>query len=167
MSADTQLPLATECAHRDQPARARGLCGPCYRAANLAERIAKTRNEAGAERVAVEVAAEWDRDPVLKAEFGRIMWEWVRAAKQEPIYIVREGRRERDHALELRTSESARAKAEKAATILGRAYVTEKVEEVKPRPLPLAGEMDTSGWQSAEDENDGESMEIGGENDEE
>lgn len=154
---ETNTPkLATKCEHALRPEKARGKCQSCYRkefrAEKLADDLKKRRGEASLEKGADLAKQEWDKDPGLKTEFGQIMWEWLRGAKVEPIYVEENGKKIRDYATETRWREMAMRAADKAATVLGKAYVTEKVEEVKPQPLPIGESVDTSGWEGVAEE---------------
>lgn len=125
--------------------------------------------EAVAEKRAAEVLVEleMDKDPELKKEFLKIMWGWLRAPQEVPECWVGDARDgKRDWASEARLGETAQKKADKAATVLGRAYVTEKVDEIKPQPLPIGGAVDTSGWFEAGAETEDDETEVN-ENDEE
>lgn len=150
------IKLATDCVHRDKKMFAKGLCSVCYHAQRKAEKRAQTlinSNDQTIETRVSELTLEWDKDPQLKSEFGKIMWGWIRGGESSPIWKdVGGGKKVRDYQLELRRDEMAQKKADKAATVLGRAYVVEKVEEVKPQPLPISGSVDMSGWGSEVEE---------------
>lgn len=136
--------------HPDKPAVAKGLCRACYRAADRAKKRADAleHSKKSDESNAATLSLEWDKDPALKAEMGAIMWKWMREAEVEAIYVTKDGRKERDYQTELRLGELRQKRAEKAASILAKAYVTEKIEEIKPRPLPIGDAVDMSGWGS-------------------
>lgn len=154
MFPDDSIKLATDCVHRDKKMFAKGLCSVCYHAQRKAEKHAQTlinSNDKTIETRVVELTLEWDKDPALKSEFGKIMWGWIRGGESSPIWKDVDGKKVRDYQLELRRDEMAQKKADKAATVLGRAYVVEKVEEVKPQPLPIGGSVDMSGWGQAEE----------------
>lgn len=154
------IKLATDCVHRDKKMFAKGLCSVCYHAQRKAEKHAQTlinSNDQTIETRVAEFKLEWDKDPALKNRFGNIMWLWLEGADQGPIWKDVDGKKVRDYQLELRRDEMAQKKADKAATVLGRAYVVEKVEEVKPQPLPIGGSVDMSGWGQAEE---AESVEL-------
>lgn len=93
------------------------------------------------------VVKDLEKDPEAKRVFFNLMWKWLEASEIEPIYVVKDGRRQRDYSTEAKLADIAQRKADKAATVLGRAYVTEKKEEIKPVPLPLSSEFDSSGWE--------------------
>lgn len=108
------------------------------------ERSKSTVDGRHQEAVATKVL-DYEKDPSVKSRFLEIMWEWLEA----PENLTETERRNP------KIVEATRSKAEKAATVLGRAYVVEKREEIKPVPLPLGGEIDASGWEEEEraDEN--------------
>lgn len=108
------------------------------------ERSKSTVDGRHQEAVATKVL-DYEKDPSVKSRFLEIMWEWLEA----PENLTETERRNP------KIVEATRSKAEKAATVLGRAYVVEKREEIKPVPLPLGSEIDASGWEEEEgvDEN--------------
>jgi len=142
---------ATDCEHPDRSHYANGKCRPCYRAGRKAEQLAKElertkSGEASEEKAAAKLKLTWDQDPELKEKFGRIMWGWLEGAEVEEIWVEKDGERRRDFQTEARLAEINQRKADKAATVLAKGYVTEKVEEVKPQPLPIGASVDMSGW---------------------
>jgi hypothetical protein len=98
-----------------------------------------------------EIVVDLEKDPAAKKKFYAIMWAWLDAAANVPeCWKTENGKRVRDHATEAKLSEIAQRKGDKAATVLGRAYVVEKREEIKPVPLPLGAEIDATGWEPDE-----------------
>lgn len=153
--------------HPDRPERARGLCGPCYYADLKAKKAAEAlaRAPVNSPKTQDAAVADLEKDPEAKKRFYKMMWEWLEATEVPAIYKLEGGRRTRDYATEAKLAEVAQRKADKAATVLGRAYVVEKREEVKPTPLPLGKEIDDSGWEGGGgDEN--ESNEVSGDGEE-
>jgi hypothetical protein len=103
-------------------------------AAKALER-AKTKE---VENDGVPPVRDLEKDPETKRRFLEIMWEWLEAPQRvEAMKCGSEGKR--DYATEARLQEIAQRKADKAATVLGRAYVVEKRERFRrARSPPIA-----------------------------
>lgn len=143
--------------HPDLSEKAKGLCAKCYRADLKAKADARALERGPAksdEKNAEIVLRDLEKDPEVKKRFFELMWSWLDNADIAPIYKMEGDRKVRDYATEAKLGEIAQRRADKAATVLGRAYVVEKREEVKPVPLPLGSEIDASGWGDDENEID-------------
>lgn len=149
--------------HPSRPEKAKGMCQACYRADLKAKTLAKELEGTKAtndDKNENAVVRDLEKDPAVKARFLQIMWEWLEAPQNVPeCWDVKDGKKVRDWETQARLQEVAQRKADKAATVLGRAYVVEKREEVKPVALPLGKEIDDSGWEDAPSTDDEESDE--------
>jgi len=147
-------PVKKALCHPSRPEKAKGMCSPCYRAdlKAKAEAAALERSKATeGDKNETAILRDLEKDPEAKKRFYEIMWAWLDAAANVPeCWKTENGKRVRDYATEAKLSEIAQRKGDKAATVLGRAYVVEKREEIKPEPLPLGPEIDASGWEPDE-----------------
>lgn len=157
---EKQVKLAFKCPHVDRPEKAKGMCQSCYRAAKKAEDIASGKikiNEETLKEASSNSPVEVDlvNDPAAVKRFYGIMWSWLEKANsaQEPIITVdKKGKSVRDFKLEARMQEASDQRGIKAAQILGRAYIAERVVEEKPADLGVDGMGDMMrGWNQVAD----------------
>jgi hypothetical protein len=145
---------ASRCPHVTRLEKAKGLCSPCYRAQQKAERIAKNRikvdDETGLEvKTGKDILATSEVDEAKELE--RILWSWIKDHEKVANAEYFDEAGNRDYRTEVRMQDLKAQLAMKGATILSRKLIAEKKDETKPEDLPgqatLNGFM--SGWMKA------------------
>lgn len=157
-------PFTRATCHPDRWMKAKGLCSNCYETNRRAEIRAQEINagevqideETGLEvrEDGTEQPVEMDltSDPRAVFEFYKIMWSWLRGMQEAEVPIRIPGTQALDHKTMTRNREIALAKATRAASVLGRAYIAERRIEERPEELPVAGMGDMiAGWKQVQE----------------
>ena len=132
MADDSSQPT---CGHPDRKIYAKGKCRSCYNSDLRVKQLEAAKTDEQVEAIAEKInytSDEWANS------FLRIMWSWVNEYQSYMASGNKEGEKPPRHTAEA---------ANKAATVLGRAYVVERTKDETPVELPLHGVHDYArGW---------------------